>query len=133
VRWNPKQANPDLLLVDLPGYGYARVSREVSATWPLFIDPYLTQRTNLALCVVLVDINVPPQESDRSLLEFLRRSGHEFVVVATKSDKLSANKLRSALSELNAAYQLVGIIPYSARTGIGRNELWGRIREGLSK
>src|SRR5215475_808892 len=81
LRWNRKQVNPDVLLVDLPGYGYARISREVSAGWPRFIDPYLKNRANLALCVVLMDINIPPQESDRSLLDFLRASEREFVVV----------------------------------------------------
>ena len=128
---NPKQANPDVLLVDLPGYGYARISREVSAGWPRFIDPYLRERSSLALCVVLVDVNVPPQESDRSLLEFLRENEREFAVVATKCDKLSGNKLRSAVNALGNAYELEDIVPYSARTGQGREELWRRIREGL--
>ena len=133
LRWKLNQVNPDLLLVDLPGYGYARISREISAGWPRFIDPYLREHANLALCVVLVDVNVPPQESDGSLLDFLRQSGREFVVVATKCDKLSGNKLRGALRELRIAYDLEEIIPYSARTGQGREELWKRIRERLSK
>src|SRR5262245_14299659 len=132
LRWNRKHVNPDLLLVDLPGYGYARISREVSAGWPRFIDPYLKNRANLALCVVLMDVNVPPQESDRSLLDFLRASDREFVVVATKSDKLSGNRLRNALTALKTSYDLSEVIPYSARTGQGREGLWRRIREGLS-
>jgi GTP-binding protein len=131
LRWNPKQINPDLLLVDLPGYGYARISREVSAGWPRFIDPYLRKRKNLELCFVLIDVNVPSQASDRTLLDFLRESGREFVVVATKCDKLSGNRQRNALTELRNAYELDAIIPYSARTGQGREELWRRIREGL--
>lgn len=132
LHWKPKQINPDLLLVDLPGYGYARISREISAAWPRFIDPYLRERANLALSVVLLDVNVPPQPSDRTLLEFLRESEREFVAVATKCDKLSGNKLRNALNELRAAYGLEEIIPYSARMGTGREELWRRIR-GLPK
>jgi len=129
VRWGPKQPAPDLLLVDLPGYGYARLSREVSEGWGKFIDPYLMERKTLALCVVLVDVNVPPQASDRSLLEFLRRAEREFIVVATKSDKLSANQLRSKLRQLSDAYQTEAIMCYSAKTGAGRDELWKRIRE----
>ena len=129
VRWGPKQPAPDLLLVDLPGYGYARLSREVSEGWGKFIDPYLMERQTLALCVVLVDVNVPPQASDRSLVEFLRRAEREFIVVATKSDKLSANQLRSKLRQLSDAYQTEAIMCYSAKTGAGRDELWKRIRE----
>lgn len=133
IRWNEKQANPDALLVDLPGYGYARVSRELSAGWPGFIDPYLKERRSLALCVALIDINVPPQSSDRSLLDFLSNNGREFVVVATKSDKLSGNKLRTALRALASAHQIEEVLPYSAKTGEGREELWRRIREAGEK
>ena len=133
VRWKPKQPAPDLLLVDLPGYGYARLSREVSEGWGNFIDPYLTERRTLALCVVLVDVNVPPQASDRSLVEFLRRAERDFIVVATKSDKLSANQLRNKLRELSDGYDTDAIISYSAKTGVGREELWRRIREAVSK
>lgn len=133
LRWNPKQTNPDLVLVDLPGYGYARISREISAGWPRFIDPYLSKRETLELCVVLIDVNVPPQASDRALLEFLRESERKFVVVATKCDKLSGNKLRNAVTRLTTAYDLDEVIAYSARTGQGSDDLWKRIREGLSK
>ena len=89
VRWAGKP-HPELMFTDLPGYGYARVSREVSETWPSFIEPYLRERSCLALCLSLVDVSIPPQPSDRQLLEFLRASGRGFVVVATKSDRLSA-------------------------------------------
>lgn len=128
LRWKRQQAAPDFLLVDLPGYGYARVSRELSAGWSSFIDPYLNERKQLALCVVLIDANVPPQPSDRSLLEFLRSAGRDFVVVATKCDKLSGNRLRTALRALASAHGVEEIVPFSARTGAGREELWRRIR-----
>src|SRR5689334_6951219 len=68
----PSQPAPDLVLVDLPGYGYARISRSISAEWPTFIEPYLKHRETLALAVVLIDANVPPQEPDRLLIHFLR-------------------------------------------------------------
>ena len=73
----------------MPGYGYAKLSREVSSQWPSFIEPYLNDRPTLALCLALVDVNVPPQAADRQLVEFLASSGRPFVVVATKSDRLS--------------------------------------------
>src|SRR5271170_2769981 len=74
LRWAGKPL-PELIFADLPGYGYAKISREVSSQWPTFIEPYLLHRTVLALCLVLVDVNVPPQESDRQLLDFLTSSG----------------------------------------------------------
>src|SRR5882672_9774909 len=70
IRW-PGKPQPEMIFTDLPGYGYARVSREVSARWPDFIEPYLRERPSLALCIVLIDPNVPPQESDKQLMEFL--------------------------------------------------------------
>src|SRR5437870_5978792 len=62
IRW-PGKPRPELIFADLPGYGYARISREISAQWPSFIDPYLKQRSTLALCISLVDSNIPPQQS----------------------------------------------------------------------
>src|SRR5215471_294342 len=83
---------PELIFTDLPGYGYAKISREVSAQWSEFIDPYLKERASLALCLALVDSNIPPQESDQQLLDFLRATRRRFVIVATKSDRLSGNQ-----------------------------------------
>src|SRR5215467_5066500 len=80
----PGQPHPELMLVDLPGYGYAKISRSISAEWPKFIEPYLKDRETLALAIVLIDANVPPQESDRQLIRFLQSIGREFLVVATK-------------------------------------------------
>ena len=84
----------------MPGYGYAKISREISSQWPSFIEPYLEQRPSLALCLVLVDVNVPPQESDRQLLDFLTSTGRPFLIVGTKSDRLSGNQLRNSLQSL---------------------------------
>src|SRR5436305_4564359 len=75
------QPRPELLFTDLPGYGYAKVSREISQDWPRFVDPYLQQRTSLALCLALVDSNVPPQESDRQLIQFLQASRRHYSIV----------------------------------------------------
>jgi GTP-binding protein len=127
VRW-PGKPRPELIFTDLPGYGFAKISREVSAQWPGFIEPYLRDRPNLALCLALVDANVPPQESDKQLLDFLQASGREFVIVPTKADRLSGNQLRNALDALGSKFPHSRIVPYSARTSAGREELWREIR-----
>jgi len=127
VRW-PGRPQAELVFADLPGYGYARVPREVSSQWGTFIEPYLKERRCLALCLALVDLNVPPQENDKQLLEFLRRAGRSFLVVGTKSDKLSGNTLRKALDTFQQVSPDLRVVPYSARTGGGRDELWREIR-----
>jgi GTP-binding protein len=122
------QPRPEMIFTDLPGYGYAKLSREVSAGWAGFVDPYLQQRPTLALCLALVDSNVPPQESDRQLLEFLVAAGRSHAIIATKCDRLSKNDLRRSLQTLGEAYPGTSIIPFSAKTGAGKDELWNLIR-----
>ncbi len=128
IRW-PGKPRPELIFADLPGYGYAKISREISQEWPSFIEPYLKLRPTLALCVALVDVNVPPQPSDQQLLDFLNAQGHEFVLVATKSDRLSNNQLHNNVRRLADQYPSARVLPFSAKTGNGREELWARIRE----
>jgi len=127
IRW-PGKPRPELIFADLPGYGYARVSREISQEWPKFIEPYLNHRSTLALCVALVDVNVPPQQNDRHLLEFLSASGRDFLLVGTKADRLSNNQLSNVLRTLSAEYPSARLLPYSAKSGAGRDELWKQIR-----
>ncbi|MGD0569392.1 MAG: ribosome biogenesis GTP-binding protein YihA/YsxC [Candidatus Sulfotelmatobacter sp.] len=130
VRW-PGKPQPEVIFADLPGYGYAKLSREISAEWPKFIEPYLNDRPTLALCLALVDANVPPQASDRQLLDFLNASGRDFLVIATKSDRLSNNQLRNALKNLTEAYPTAPVIPFSAKTRAGRDEVWNNIRKSV--
>jgi GTP-binding protein len=130
VRW-PGKPQPEVIFADLPGYGYAKLSREISQEWPKFIEPYLNDRPTLALCLALVDVNVPPQDSDRQLLDFLNASDHEFLLIATKSDRLSNNQLRNALQGLAKAYPTATVIPFSAKTRAGRDEVWKRIRQSV--
>lgn len=127
IRW-PGRPRPELVFTDLPGYGYAKISREISAEWPKFVDPYLERRPSLVLCLALVDCNVPPQENDRQLIEWLNLAGKPFLVVATKADRLSGNQLKNSLQRLSEELQVPGVIPYSAKTGAGRDELWRAIR-----
>ncbi len=128
IRW-PGKPRPELIFADLPGYGYAKISREVSQEWPKFIEPYLNERPSLALCVALIDVNVPPQQNDRQLLDFLSSRGREFLLVGTKADRLSNNQLNNVLRNLGQEYPSARILPYSSKTGAGREELWKQIRQ----
>ncbi|HEV2325007.1 MAG TPA: ribosome biogenesis GTP-binding protein YihA/YsxC [Terracidiphilus sp.] len=116
-----------MVFADLPGYGYAKISKSISAEWPKFIEPYLAERETLALCVCLVDANVPPRPSDRQLLEWLRAAGRGFVVVATKVDRLSGNGRTRNLAELRKGLQVEEILAVSAKTRLGIKELWARV------
>ena len=130
VRW-PGKPQPELIFTDLPGYGYAKISREISQQWPGFIDPYLKERPCLALCVALVDVNVPPQAADRQLLDFLSTIARPTLIVATKSDRLSGNQLRNSIQAFTRQYPQAPVIPFSAKTGTGREELWRQIRSAV--
>jgi GTP-binding protein len=116
-----------LVFADLPGYGYAKISKSISAEWPKFIEPYLAERATLGLCVCLVDSNVPPQPRDAQLLSWLRSVDREFVVAATKSDRLSGNERARNLAALRKGLEIDAILPVSAKTGAGLKELWAAI------
>ena len=125
----PDQHQPEIMLVDLPGYGYAKLSKEISAEWPKFINPYLEDRQTLKMAIVLIDANVPPKESDKQLIRFLRSVGREFLVVATKTDRIPGSRLRHALSTLAREHGVEELLAYSVKTGAGRDDLWRRIRQ----
>jgi GTP-binding protein len=118
---------PELLFADLPGYGYAKLSKEISAEWPKFIEPYLEQRQTLALSIVLVDSNIPPQDKDKALVDWLKFHHRPFVVIGTKADRVSNNVLSNSLRSLKQAFGIETLLPYSTKTGAGRNELWREI------
>ncbi len=123
---------PKLMFADLPGYGYAKISKSISAGWSEFIDPYLAERPTLKLCVCLIDSNVPPQKPDGQLLDWLTGAGRAFVVVATKIDRLSGNERTRNLAALKKGLEIEEILPVSAKTGYGIKELWGRIEGAAS-
>jgi GTP-binding protein len=116
-----------LVFADLPGYGYAKISKSISAGWPAFIEPYLAIRSTLKLCICLVDSNVPAQQSDRQLIDWMRAAGRNFAVVATKLDRLSGNERTRNLLALKKGLELEEVLPVSAKTGYGIKELWGLI------
>ena len=126
----PGKPHPDFVFADLPGYGFARVPKEVTAQWAKFIDPYLETRESLALCVVLVDVTIPPQELDLRLVEWLRHVDRNFLLVATKADRISRNQWRAALHKLSEQLGIPSeqIILFSAKARIGYDELWKAIK-----
>jgi GTP-binding protein len=126
----PGKPHPDFVFADLPGYGYARVPKEITAQWAQFIDPYLEKRESLALCLALVDVTIPPQELDLKLLEWLGHIGRNFLVVATKADRISGNQLRTSLQKLGEQLHVAAdrMIAFSAKTRIGHDELWSAIK-----
>ena len=124
---SPTARLPRLLFADLPGYGYAKISKSISAEWPKFINPYLEERANLVLCVCLVDSNIPVQASDQQLMEALKGMGRRFVVVGTKADRLSGNERTKALVRLRTGLGLDEVLLCSSKTGYGMKELWTQI------
>ena len=126
----PGRPHPDFVFADLPGYGFARVPKEVTAQWAGFINPYLQERESLALCLVLVDVTIPPQELDLQLLEWLRHVDRNFLLVATKADRISGNQLRTSLHKLSEQLGIPAgqIVPFSARARMGYEPLWKAIK-----
>lgn len=118
---------PTLIFADLPGYGYAKISKSISAEWPKFIEPYLADRDTLALCICLVDTNIPPQPSDSQLIEYFKQTQRPYLVVGTKADRLSNNVLAKSIAALKRAHGVDEILPVSAKTDVGTKALWQRL------
>lgn len=123
--------NKKFYLVDLPGYGYAKSAKTLRQAWQGLIEQYLTASSNLRLLVVLVDVRHPLADLDLQLLEWAHAQDLSCLVVATKTDKLSNLQLQKQLKVLTAAEKRVAIgelIPYSAKTGSGKDALWRRLQ-----
>ncbi len=116
--------NNALTFVDLPGYGYAKVSKSERAAWQKLIEDYLINSPNLCGVVLIVDLRRGPEDEEYTLFEFLAHYNRPFLVVATKSDKLKRSqrdRQRKALGErLNGYPPLL----FSAQDGMGKDELW---------
>ena len=125
------EGRPKLVFADLPGYGYAKISKSISAGWPAFIEPYLALREPLKLCICLVDSNIPAQESDLQLIEWLRHAGRDFAVVGTKVDKQSGNERTRNLAVLKRDLGVGDLLFVSAKTGYGLKDLWKRIEDAM--
>ena len=113
--------------VDLPGYGYARVPRDVKKLWGPMIEKYLATRPNLVLSILITDSRHEPTELDLLMKGWLEARGKPFIIVATKADKLSSNKLRASLSRASAVLGSNELVAYSAVTGSGAARIWKEI------
>src|SRR5215831_4835992 len=118
------KTRPAMIFADLPGYGYAKISKSISAEWPKFIEPYLAERETLALCICLVDTNIPPQASDHQLITYFKQTQRPFLVVGTKADRLSKNVLGKNIALLKREHELEDILPISSKTDAGIKTLW---------
>ncbi|HEX3436091.1 MAG TPA: ribosome biogenesis GTP-binding protein YihA/YsxC [Pseudacidobacterium sp.] len=130
---SPQRQQPQIYFSDLPGYGYAKISKSISAQWPKFIEPYLAERPTLALCLCLVDSNIPPQSSDAQLIAFLKGTGRRFLVVGTKADRLSGNARVKAQASLRNGLEIDELLLCSSKTGAGLKELWSAIHSAAEE
>ena len=119
------RVNNGFVLVDLPGYGYARVSKEKKSEWRPMIESYLRRTTQLRGIVLLLDIRREPSDDDRAMLDFLAEVEVPTIVALTKTDKLSKAAAHERAAEITRSLALNAdqIIPFSAHTGQGRVEL----------
>ncbi|HET9454280.1 MAG TPA: ribosome biogenesis GTP-binding protein YihA/YsxC [Gemmatimonadaceae bacterium] len=117
--------NDQFVLADLPGYGYARISKEAKQAWQPLIEGYLRSSPHLRGVVQLIDIRHPPTPDDHEMLGFLAEVGVPTLVAATKIDKLTRTQLGAHLAQLSAAIGMDEdqIIPFSSVTGAGRDDL----------
>lgn len=128
------EVNGTFHLVDLPGYGYARISRSLHAGWEKMLETYLSGRQSLRGAVLLVDLRHPPTKLDCQMKYWLDHYGCPTVVVATKADKVGTSRHRKHLREIREGlpvkeHQL--LLTCSARTGFGKDRLWSALRSFL--
>jgi GTP-binding protein len=126
--------NDSLMLVDLPGYGYAKVSKEERKSWGVLAETYLNTRQNLSMILLLVDMRHDPTGDDILMMDYIRQSGVRFAVVATKSDKISRSEYKKSIDNIKSKLNLNGccsVIPFSALKRTGVEELWSVIESFL--
>ena len=124
----------ELYLVDLPGYGYAKVAETVRRSWEKLVSSYLTRRDSLALCVLLLDARHEPMEADHTLSTFLDHQDLPFVLAATKADKLGKSERQRRLAALRAGFgaSALAVASVSAVTRDGIPDLWRTIRQAAA-
>lgn len=133
--------NDEWYLVDLPGYGYAKVSHQMKVQWGKMMETYFRVRHNLKGVIQLIDIRHPPTEDDRTMVNMLRQTGIPVLLVATKADKISRGQRQKYLKNIAEVLQLEDwklILPFSAENGTGLDELheaveiilWGEKDDG---
>ena len=129
---NYYNVNDMLYLVDLPGYGYAKVSEEVREKWGRMIERYLHGSRQLKAVFLLVDIRHAPSENDRTMYQWILYQGYEPVIIATKLDKIKRSQVSRQLKILKEGLEVrpgTKMIPFSAETRQGRDEIWELIED----
>ncbi len=124
------KVNDDLIFADLPGYGFAKVPAPVRNRWKKMIESYLLKRKSLVAVVLIVDVRRSPSPLDIDLQRWLHACGVEYIMVATKADKLSQSEINKQVREINGTFfgEREGeAILYSSKSGRGKKELWSRI------
>lgn len=119
--------NDALFLVDLPGYGYAKVSPSVKAQWGKMIERYLQKNDQLKALFLLIDIRHEPSANDKMMYDWIVHNGYEPVIVATKVDKLKRSQVPKHVKALKTGLDLLPgtkVIPFSSQTKQGRDEIW---------
>ncbi len=120
-----------LYFADLPGYGYARVSKAEKNSWAEMIETYLNSRKQLKLIIMLVDIRHAPSDDDQTMFDWLVSQDRARLVVATKLDKITRSQIFQRLQDIHSTLAMnegETLIPFSAVTGQGRDEIWNQIR-----
>lgn len=121
------KVNREMYLVDLPGYGYARVSQSEKEKWGKMIERYLHTSRNLKAVFLLIDIRHAPSANDCQMYEWILHNGFRPIIIATKLDKLKRSQVQKNLKILREGLRLekdVTVIPFSAETKQGREEIW---------
>lgn len=119
--------NDEVFLVDLPGYGYAKVSQTIKEKWGKLIEKYLNTSKQLKAVFLLVDIRHEPSANDIHMYEWVVANGYYPIIIATKADKLNRSQLPKHVKQIRVGLNVVKdtpIIPYSAVTKQGRDEIW---------
>lgn len=132
---NYYRVNAAFYYVDLPGYGYAKVSKEIKAKWGKMIEKYLKTSKVLKKVFLLIDIRHDPGENDITMFEWIKANGFEPVIIATKEDKVGRNQVQRQVSNIRKVLKAgadIKIIPFSAETKQGRDEIWAVIDEELN-
>jgi GTP-binding protein len=119
--------NDSFYFADLPGYGFAKVSKTMRADWGKMAEQYLAAREQLALCIQLVDARHPPTKLDIQLNEWLLFNKKKHLIVITKVDKLSMKELHRSIAAANNTLGGSKLLTYSSQTGLGREQLWSEI------
>jgi len=129
---NYYNVNKELYLVDLPGYGYAQVSKELKEKWGRLVERYLTSSASLRACFLLVDIRRTPSDGDRLMYEWIAGCGRRPIVIATKLDKIKRSQVSKQLAIIRSGLGIpadAAVIPFSSSTKQGKDDIWAAVHK----